>query len=108
AVEQRRLAGVRVADERDRRHGALLAPLAQLRPALAHVIDLALQRVDAGADAPAIGLELRFAGAPGADAAAETRQRGAGSGEPRQQIFELRQFDLAFAFASAGAAREDV
>ena len=30
-VEQRRLAGVRVADQRDRRHGCLVAPLAQLR-----------------------------------------------------------------------------
>ena len=32
-VEQRRLAGVGVADERDRRDGRLVAPLAQLRAA---------------------------------------------------------------------------
>ena len=39
-VEQRRLAGVGVADQRDRRHGGLLPPLAQLRPAPPDGIDL--------------------------------------------------------------------
>ena len=40
AVEQRRLAGVGVADQRDGRHRRLVAPLAQLRAAALHVVDL--------------------------------------------------------------------
>ena len=39
-VEQRRLAGVGVADERHGRHGRLLPPLAQLRAALPHRVDV--------------------------------------------------------------------
>ncbi len=107
-VEQRRLAGVRVADERDGRHRLLLAPLAKLRPPLPHLLDLALDRLDARANAPAIGLELRFAGAARADAAAEPRQRRPRSGEPRQQVFQLRQLHLPLAFTRSRAAREDV
>ena len=107
-IEQRRLARVRVADERDGRHRLLLPPLAQLRPALADLIDLALNRLDAHADAPPVGLELRLARTARADAAAEPRERRAGSGQPRQQVFQLRQLHLPLAFARARAAREDV
>ena len=39
-VEQRRLAGVGVADERDRRHRRLVPALAQLRPPLPHLLDV--------------------------------------------------------------------
>ena len=59
-------------------------------------------------DASAIGFELGFARAPGADAAAEPRQCGARADEPRQQVLELRQLDLQLAFARPRAAREDV
>ncbi len=107
-VEQRRLAGVGVADERDRRHRRLVAPLAQLRAPLPHLLDVFGDRVDARADAPAIGLELRFAGAPRADAAAEPRQRGARADQPRQQVLQLRELDLQLAFARPRAPREDV
>ena len=107
-VEQRRLAGVGIADERDRRHVDLVAALAQLRSAPAHDFDLVLQRLHADADAPAIRFELGFAGAPRADAAAKTRQRLARSDQPRQQVLQLRELDLQLAFARAGAPREDV
>ena len=72
------------------------------------MIDLALQRVDAGADAPAVRLELGLARAARADAAAEARERGARSGEPRQQVLELRQLDLPLSFPRTCTAREDV
>ena len=107
-VEQRRLAGVGVADQRHGRHRLLVPPLAQLRAALAHLIDLALDRLDADADPPPIGLELRFARPARADAAAQPRQRGAGADEPRQQVLELRELDLPLAFARARAPGEDV
>jgi hypothetical protein len=54
AVEERRLAGVRIADERHGRHRALFAPLPQLRTPLAHLIDLALQRRNPVADAASV------------------------------------------------------
>ena len=107
-VEQRRLARVGVADERDRRHRLFLTPLAQLRSALPHLIDLALNRLNADANPAAIGFELRFTRSACADAAAEPRQRGARSGQPRQQVFELRELDLPLALARPGATREDV
>ena len=107
-VEQRRLARVGVADQRDGRHRGLLAPFAQLRAPPPHVVDLLLQRVDAGADPPAIGFELGFARAAGADAAAQPRQLEPGADQPRQQILQLRELDLQLAFARPRAAREDV
>ena len=65
-------------------------------------------RVDARPDPPAIGFELGFAGAARADAAAKPRQRGARAGQPRQQVFQLRQLDLQLAFAGPRPPREDV
>ncbi len=107
-VEERRLAGVGVADERDRRHGTLLTPLAQLRAAAANDVDLLRQHADALPNAPAIGLELGLAGASRPDAAAQPRQRLARSDEPRQEILQLRELDLQLPFPRARAAREDV
>ena len=75
-VEQRRLAGVGVADQRDGRHRRLVPPLAQLRRGAAAPCSMSFDRtLDARADAPAVGFELGFAGAARADAAAEPRQR---------------------------------
>ena len=51
---------------------------------------------------------LRFAGAAGADAAAQPRHLGAPAGEPRQQVVQLRQFHLKLALAGARAAGEDI
>ena len=85
-----------------------MAPLAQLRSAPPHDVDLVLQRLHAHADAPAIRFELGFAGAPRADAAAQPRQRLARSDQPRQQVLQLRQLDLQLAFARPRAPRKDV
>ena len=107
-VEQRRLAGIGVADKRHRRHIDLVTPLAQLRSAPPHDVDLVLQRFHAHANAPAIRFELGFAGTPRADAAAEPRQRLARSDEARQKVLQLGELDLQLAFSRAGAPREDV
>ena len=61
-----------------------------------------------GADAAAIGFELGFTGAAGADAAAELRHGLAASGEAREQVLELGELDLELAFAGAGVAGKDV
>jgi hypothetical protein len=45
--------------------------LAQLRPALAHLVDLALNRLNPDADPATVRLELCLARSAGADAATE-------------------------------------
>ena len=107
-VEERRLAGVGVADEGDRRDGALLTALAQLRPPPANDVDFLRQHADALTNAPPIGLELGFAGTSRPDAAAQPRQGFARADEPRQEILQLRELDLQLPFPGARAAREDV
>ena len=107
-IEQRRLAGVGVADERDERHRGLLAPGARMPPPLPDRVDLLRDGVDLLANPPAIGLELRFAGTTRADAAAQPGERRAGADEARQQVLQLRQLDLPLPFARACAPREDV
>ena len=103
-VQQRRLADVRVAGERDRRRlGA--APLLAARRALA------LERPSAGAcstrDAaprePAVGLELRLAGAARADAAAEALEVLPHAAHARQVVLELRELDLELSLGASTA-----
>ena len=59
-------------------------------------------------DPAAIGFQLRFARTSRADAAAQPRHLDSASGQPRQQIIQLRQLHLQLAFARAGAAGEYV
>ena len=78
-VQQRRLAGVGVAGQRDQRQvGA--HPAGALRAARArHAVDAPAQRLDALADHAPVDLELLLAGAAHVGAGAETRQdRGPG------------------------------
>ena len=105
-VEQRRLADVRVADERDERIAA--APAAPRLALLAHVVELALQQRDALLDLAAVDFELRFAGTARADAAAQPRERGARADQVRLAVAQLRELDLQLAFARARVLREDV
>ncbi len=107
-IEQRRLSGIGVADQRDRRDGHGFAPLPLLAANPADILQLLLHVPDAAVDFAAIGFQLGLAGAAGADAAAELRHLDAASRKPRQQVLQLRQFDLELAFAGAGVAREDV
>ena len=106
AVEERRLARVRVA--RDRHLG--VPPPA---PSAHQARDLDLREVaaqpgDAVPDLAAVELELLLARAPAADAAAETREVPVGPRQPRQQVLELRQLDLRSRLARPGVQREDV
>ena len=78
-VEQRGLAGVRVADERhrrDRRFCRRSRSCARRRRTSSICRGRSL---DALPDPPPVGFELRLAGAARADAAAQPRQRGAGA-----------------------------
>ena len=64
--------------------------------------------VDAPLDLAAIGFQLGFAGAAGADAAAQLRHRLALAGQARQHVLKLRQLHLQLALAGAGVAGKDV
>ncbi len=107
-IEQRRFAGVGVADQRHRRDRHRLAPLPLLRANAAHVLDLLFDVPDAPVDLPAIGLELRFTRTARADAAAQLRHLNAPSGQPRQHVFQLRQLHLQLAFTGLGMAGKNV
>jgi hypothetical protein len=107
-IEQRRLSGVRVANQRNGRHGRLLPPLAKLPAPLPHLLDGLADRVNARANPAAVGFELRFARSPGADAAAQPRQRRAGPDEARQQIFQLGQLHLQLPFPRSRPPGEDI
>ena len=105
-VHQRALAGVGVADERDRRHVAPAGDLALL--AGLDLRELRLEVLDAVADEPAVLFELLLAGASDADAALVARQVGPHPLEARQGVFELRQLDLEVGLVGPGAGGEDV
>jgi hypothetical protein len=82
--------------------------LAQLRAPLTDGVDVPGDRADALADAPPVGFQLGLARPARPDAAAQPRQRGPRADEARQQVLQLREFDLPLPFSRAGAAREDV
>ena len=75
-VQERRLAGVRVADDADRRHHPPVAAAGGGLALLADLLDPLLHLRDPGPDDPAVGLELALARSPRADAALGPRQVG--------------------------------
>jgi hypothetical protein len=93
-IEQRRLPGIRVADQGHGRHRRRLPPLPLLRPDAAHVFQLLLHMADAPVNLSPIGFQLGFTGAAGADAATELRHFHAASRQPRQHVLQLRQLHL--------------
>ena len=114
-VEQRRLADVRVAGERDRRRFAALPFLPAHVALLAQIHQSPAQERDASPGDAAVGLELRLTGAARADscadrshAAAETLEVLPHAPHPRQVVFELRELDLELALGAPGVLSEDV
>ena len=107
-VEQRRLAGVRVADDADGRDQPPVAPAGCRRPLPAHVLDALLHLGDPRSDDPPVGLELGLAGTPRADAAARARQVRPHAGQPRQLVLELGELHLEPALVGLRVLGEDV
>ena len=89
-VHERRLARVRVADERDRRQRRALALGALYRARPLHVLEPAAQRRDAIAREAAVGLDLRLARPSRADPAAETLEVAPQAAHAREVVLELR------------------
>ena len=108
-VEERRLAGIRVADQRDDRMAGALAVLALQAPARDDRLELALDLGDAVADHPPVGLDLRLAGAAEeAEAAALALKMGPAADQPALLVVEMRQLDLQRAFPRLRALAEDL
>src|SRR5690606_27746665 len=108
-VEQRGLAGVRIAHDGD--HGqAAPGPLPTPdRAAGGDGVDLLFQEANAIADPSPVDLELGLAGAAPADAAHEPGQaRIALLGQSRQKETRLRQLHLQLAFGALRSLSEDV
>ena len=107
-VEQRRLAGVRVADDADGRPQPAVAPTRRGLALLADLLDAFLHLRDPRPDDPPVRLELALAGSARPDPALGPRQVGPQLGQPRQLVFELGELDLEPAFVGLRVEREDV
>ncbi len=80
---------------------------------LLDVFNLLFQPGDALADMPAVGFQLGFARASGANGAAAAARRlpdqvGPHPGKPRQQILILRQLHLQLALSGFGSVRKNI
>ena len=114
-IHQGGLAGVGIADQRDRRVGHFEAAAALYRAGALDVLEADAQAGQAFAQTAAVNFELSFAGsasadttATGAAAAGLPRQMGPLAGQSRLQIAELGDFDLQLAFEGARALGEDI
>src|SRR5688572_9835520 len=71
--------------------------------------DFTFEAINAITDAASISFEFSFARTSPADSAGQTRECRILTGDQsRQQVFQLRQFDLDLAFFRLRALREDV
>src|SRR3546814_6809858 len=108
-LEQRRLAGVGRADQRDARDVAAHPGAAHLVALHLDLVEPLLQLLDALLQQPAVGFELGFTRAAQADrAAALALQVGPAAHQARGHVAQLGQFDLQLALGAARALREDV
>ncbi len=108
-VEERRFAGIGVADERDDRVRRLLALGAVQRARAAYLIELLLQAFDLFLQLTPVGLDLRFAGtAEEACTAALAFEVGPRANQAPALVVEVSEFDLKPAFLGPRAPAEDL
>ncbi len=107
-VEQRRLAGVGIADERHQRVFRRILGASLLLAAALHLVEAILDERDAFAQQAPVGFDLRFAGAAGeAEAATLPLKVGPRPHQPALLVVEVRKLDLQHALAGRGALAED-
>ena len=111
-VEERRLAGVRVAGQRDLRQVRAVALGPHRRPRALDALEPPAQRRDPVARQAAVGLDLRLAGAAGREAAArdaaQALEVGPQAAHAGEVVLELRELDLELALGRVRVRREDV
>ena len=108
AVEQRRFAGIGVADQRDDRIRHAAAAFAMQFAGAFDLDEFAFDLGEPLLDHAAVGFELGFAGAAEkAEAAALALEMGPGAHQPALLIGQMRVLDLQRAFAGARAPAEN-
>ena len=94
-IEQRRLAGIGIADQRDRRHRHFAPHMAAGVALPVQFLQARAQSANAFGDQAPIGLQLGFARAAQPDAALLSLKVGPASDQARGQMRKLRQVPLA-------------
>src|SRR5688572_3152273 len=108
-IEQRRLAGVGIADDRDRKHIAPDARAALHGALLLQLIQLSLQDLDSCCDVAPIELQLLLARTAGlAQAAALALEVAPAAHQPCRKMLQARELHLQLALAGLRALREDL
>src|SRR5439155_26632498 len=107
-VQERRLARVRVAGERDRRHLRARTLLPPRRALTFELLEARLQHRDAAPRHPPVALELRLAGPARTDAAAQPLEVLPQPAHARQVVLELGELDLELALGRDRVLGEDV
>ena len=107
-LQKRRLARVRVAGERDHRRLGAAARLPASGTLALEPAQAAAQDRDPAARQPAIGLQLRLAGAAGAETATEPLEVLPEPPHPGQVVLQLRQLDLQLPLRGHGVLGKDV
>src|SRR5262245_6471519 len=108
AVEQGRLARVRVADERDVRDLATLARLPLCLARRCQPLEVLFEFGDAAQEATAVDLELRLSGTARVDAESLLAELETATAQVRQPVAQLRELDLHCALLAGRMLSEDV
>ena len=107
-VKQRGFPGIRVSHQRDRAERHRLARLPPQRALLPNRFYRFSNFTNAVTDAPTVGFDFLLAGSARADAAGLPGKFLCASGEPRQHVIELCEFDLKLPFPAACVPRKNV
>ena len=107
-VEERGLAGVGVADERDRGQVAAASSLALRVARRAELAQVAFETLDPAEQPPPIDLELRLTRAAGADATTLLAELGTATAQAREAVTKLRELDLHRTVLAGRVLGEDV
>ena len=107
-VEQARLAGIGVTDQRDDGERHRIAGAALQLTGAAHLVEAALENENAVLNLASVGFDLGFARtAKKAAAAALTLKVGPGADQTALLVIEMGEFDLQHTLAGRGALTED-
>src|SRR5205807_2427266 len=108
SIQECRLPRIGVANDRNDRHLATQPPCTLLLPIFPQHFDLSFQITDTLTHPPPINFKLRLPGASPPDAAGQTGEGIAATGETWKAIAELREFHLDFSGAALGAPAENI
>ena len=107
-IQESRLPGIRVADNRRNRCGALASVSAEQLPVPSDILQLSSQLGNPPLNEPSVSLQLLFARSPGPDATSESGQLRPNSGQPRHTVLQLRHFHLDLSLGAGRPLRKNI